>query len=569
VAYRDVNLPRFNRYPFGVRRSHSFDYLAMNIPALPSTLTTLGENFDAYVPQVRPHNRRREGKLFFLISKRPFLELSAQEAILYDRIDGRKTVAELAEAHPGSRDHLLGWHRAAVIELIPPVVSPARPHLVVIEPHMDDAALSTGGRLLHRRGRSRITIVSVVKWSNFTSYLKLGRDFTNVQEITELRQQESGLAARLLGAEHQCLDWTDAPLRFWPAERWSQSTVERFRLEPQIFTNRLPNPKDVSLLAEQLMKHLNNLAPDELWIPMGLGNHTDHRTTRSACLLMMAEARKHFSGISVSMYEDLPYAATPGHAAQVRTALAKSGTKLVRSTEDIGDVVEEKVRVVSVYASQFKASYIEPGIRGHAELEAGAPGKFAEAYHRVEGEVHLPPESDLSQEGAGLAALGTRMGALLTDRARRRRVTVMALPSGSLGKWKTDSESLAAAFPNADLRVNVPENMAWQAEEGGNDKLRLELVHGGWRGWFGVVVREFFHVRTPTIVLWRGAYGAAPMSKPKKLVNASIRALLPFRHLLFARTLWDVCCVLNEQLEGKRGRSETHGERSALSVASD
>src|SRR5208283_4807687 len=128
------------------------------------------------------------------------------------------------------------------------------------------------------RGRCRITIISVVKWSNFTSYLTLGRDFMNVREITDLRQQESALAAKLLGAEHHCLGWADAPLRFCPGEQWSLATAERFSREPQIFTNFVPDPRDVSLLAEQLMQLLNILAPDELWFPMGLGNHTDHRT---------------------------------------------------------------------------------------------------------------------------------------------------------------------------------------------------------------------------------------------------------------------------------------------------
>jgi hypothetical protein len=71
---------------------------------------------------------------------------------------------------------------------------------------MDDAVLSAGGRLLHRRGRCRITILSALKWSNHTSYLHLKRNFLNVREVTELSLQESALVARLLGAEHRCLD---------------------------------------------------------------------------------------------------------------------------------------------------------------------------------------------------------------------------------------------------------------------------------------------------------------------------------------------------------------------------
>jgi hypothetical protein len=75
--------------------------------------------------------------------------------------------------YPGACDRLLRWREAAILELIHPIASPAGPHLVVIEPHMDDAVLSVGRRLVHRRGRCRITILSVVKWSTFTSYLVL------------------------------------------------------------------------------------------------------------------------------------------------------------------------------------------------------------------------------------------------------------------------------------------------------------------------------------------------------------------------------------------------------------
>src|SRR5579864_3169760 len=153
------------------------------------------DHINACVPQVRPHFRRRDRSLFFMISRRPLLELSAEEAFLYESIDGRKTVAELEEIHTGAKDRLLTWHKAEVVELIPPMSIPARPHLVVIEPHMDDAALSVGGRLLHRRGRCRITILSVVKWSNFTSYLRATGNALSVAEVTTLRLQESDFAA--------------------------------------------------------------------------------------------------------------------------------------------------------------------------------------------------------------------------------------------------------------------------------------------------------------------------------------------------------------------------------------
>jgi LmbE family N-acetylglucosaminyl deacetylase len=503
---------------------------------------------DSYIPQVRPHIQRRDLNLYFMISSRPILELPREEVLLYDSVDGRRTVAELEEMCPGARDRLLSWREAAIIELIPPVDSTATPHLVVIEPHMDDAALSAGGRLLHRRGRCRITILSVVKWSNFTSYLLLRRNFLDVREITELRQQESALVARILAAEHRCLDWTDAPLRFWPVERWCPTTTETFNKSPQDFVRGFPNPGEVSLLAAQLLQELSILAPDELWIPMGLGDHLDHRTTRSACLLMLAEAHDRFSNVPVLMYEDLPYASEPGHAEQIRATLASCGTRLVRATEDITDVLEEKMHLCSIYASQFKVSYIEPMIRGFAAREGGAARKFAEVYHVMEGERRLPLESHLSRDWSDMAALDTQVRSLLQKSTKCRRLTVMALPSGHLGKWRMDSEFLASAFPNSDLCVYAAADLAWQAEEGGNAKVRLKLVRGGWGGWISVILRELFRFGTPTVVMWRGAYSATPpMRTLKKLINMLIRLFLPFRQVLFTRRLSDFCGVLNEQ----------------------
>lgn len=498
------------------------------------------DDLSASTPHLRPHNNRRGNQIYFMISRRPLLELSADEIPLYDSIDGHKTVADLERVYPGARERVLQWHDAFVLELIPPLQKPISPHLVVIEPHMDDAVLSAGGRLLHLRGRQRITIVSVVKWSNFTSFLKMKREFLNVAEITNLRQQETALVAKMLGAETDCLDWWDAPLRFWPAERWSGDTIERFNANPDAFVGMPPNRRDIAALAEQLKQHLSRLEPDELWIPMGLGNHVDHCTTRSACLRMLADARGQFAHVPVTMYEDLPYALSPRHATRLESALTSAETRLTRGQEDITDVFQEKLRLISVYASQFKLSYMEPILRQIGEREAGVPATAAEAYHYLEGARKLPEESRLSPQAPALAALKTEVGGLLRERTKLRRLTVVALPSGQLGRWETDSKTLAQAFPNADLSVYASEKVAWQAEASGRDQPNVRVVRRGKLGCLVAMLRQLFSFRTPTVVLCAGAYNGG-------VKNKLIKALLPFRHVLLAKVLCDLCCVLNEQ----------------------
>ena len=502
-----------------------------------------------YVPHVRPHNQLRDGKVYFMIASRPTLELSPEDALLYESLDGIKTIAVLEKTYPGARSSLLKWHQAHIIELIPPFPSTTGRHIVVVEPHMDDAILSAGGRLLARRGQSRITILSVVKWSNFTSYLLLKRNFCDVQRITALRQEESELAARVLGAEFRCLEWSDAPIRFWPVERWNPGILERFVSRPQVFVKLLPSPSDISLLAEELAQVLIDLTPNELWVPMGLGDHIDHRMTRSACLRMLADNRKQFRHLRVSMYEDLPYAANKGHAAQIRSAIVNCGGNLTRATEDITEGWQDKLRLVSIYASQFKLSYMEPILRKFAETENGKVGKFAEAYYDLATLGSVPEESVLSREWEGLEKLRGAVQFVTSSNHAPRRLTIVALPSGQLGRWERLERSLVESFPKACFQIYASENSAWQVEKNRSERFKLHVVRSGkmaWLQWAAILLREFLSP-IPILILWRGAYAGEPMQTPKKVINILMKTLMPFRRVLFARSLWDFCCMLDRK----------------------
>lgn len=497
------------------------------------------------VPHIRPHNRLREGKIYFMLSKRPTLELCTDDLLLYQVIDGIRTVEQLETLHPGASSRLRKWHEAAVIELVEPVKPPRRPHIVVIEPHMDDAVLSAGGRLLHRRGRARITILSVVKRSNFTSYLLLNRDFRDVQAVTDLRQKESDLIAKLLGAEHRSLDWSDAPIRFWQAERWDGTTVERFKATPQGFVKLFPNPADIALLTEQLAQALLDLAPDELWIPMGFGDHIDHRMTRAACLRVLADHPQRFAKVTVSMYEDLPYAGGEGSDRMERSFL-DSGASLSRATEDISDVFEEKLRLASIYASQFKLSYMEPPLRKSAEAAGGAGARCAEAFFRLRELRMAPSESILSRERDGLEKLQRASRTVMSSKHVPQQFTIMALPTGQIGNWERIRRALIQAFPDATFQLYASSASAWQIEDDREARFQIHIVPDGrfsWYGWAKVIIAELLSP-TPTIVLWQGAYASEPMRAVKELINCAIRLLLPLRQVLFARALWDFCCVI-------------------------
>lgn len=502
---------------------------------------TLGDKVLAKsVPHVAPHFHRRGHQLFFLISSRPFLQFAADEVSLFDSLDGHKTLAELENEHPGATGRLLKWQAASVVVLIVPLQPKHHPHILVIEPHMDDAALSVGGRLLHRRGKSRITILSVVKRSNFSSYMKIQRGILDVDHVTSLRQHESDYAVKFLAAEHCSLNWTDAPLRHHPAERWTPDTARRFIAKPSQFVDLSPLPKEISALAEALASKVKKFGPNELWIPLGVGHHVDHALTRSACMLMLSKHQKDLPHMSVTFYEDVPYNMDLNHATHICDVLRRSGMNLSRQTEDITDVFEEKLRLVAIYGTQFKRSFVEPQLRSLGRRESGSQNGFAETSYTVDGTVNHIAPTDLSVHWTGLTMLKSALPVLRSQVARRRRLSIIALPSGNLGRWPIERSMLMGAFPGLDLRVYAPDAGARYVPVDPRDA-GITVVPNGWRGWVKVFLSECFHFGTTTVILWSAAY-----LRGANVKRAIFRFAFPFRYRLFARCISDLCSVMQE-----------------------
>jgi len=158
-------------------------------PALPS---------DAAVIR-RPHFLLRGDSLFFLISQRPFVVLNQSEQILWNVLEKEASVRALqarlgALADEGIR-RLLALEVAEVVLSAPPG---KRRRVMVIEPHMDDAALSVGGLMLQRRADCEFLIVTMATQSVASSYRALDREFFDIKTVSGIRKAESEIVARLL-----------------------------------------------------------------------------------------------------------------------------------------------------------------------------------------------------------------------------------------------------------------------------------------------------------------------------------------------------------------------------------
>jgi LmbE family N-acetylglucosaminyl deacetylase len=275
------------------------------------------------VPVVLPHFKRRQGEILFLVSRREALRLANEPQVeQFDAVDGHACVAELEARFPGVTESLADWAERGMVKFLPAEGPPSDGRrTVVVEPHMDDAALSVGGLLLKRAGRQRTSIVSVTRWSPYTSYLLIGRtDFADLSTVTQLRTAESQIAARLCRAEFYAMDERELmvesgiPLRVdnLPAMHKNMFAWSAFGV----------TESEVAALAERLLSMVLPLEPEELWIPMGLGPHLDHIRTNRACLKALLIARERLQGTRVFLYDELPYAwQFPRHADIVRRAL--------------------------------------------------------------------------------------------------------------------------------------------------------------------------------------------------------------------------------------------------------
>jgi LmbE family N-acetylglucosaminyl deacetylase len=179
---------------------------------------------------------------------------------------------------------------------------------VYLSPHLDDAALSCGGRIhqLARAGEG-VRVVTV-----FAGSPKLGGDErTRSELVTALhrrwqtgvdapaaRREEDRAALRLLGAEARHLNFPDCIYRRHPV-----TGASLYCTEDEIF-GRL-HPADFSLatkVAQTLTGLVDRSGGATIYAPLATGNHVDHQVVAAAALQMLADGHR------VTFYEDYPYA---------------------------------------------------------------------------------------------------------------------------------------------------------------------------------------------------------------------------------------------------------------------
>jgi LmbE family N-acetylglucosaminyl deacetylase len=452
---------------------------------------------DADMVLRRPHFQLKAGVLYFMASRRPFRVLYEAELKLWSAIEAPTSMGMLRERFPKYADAVIGnFWRSELCDIAEQNFPAGRRRVLVIEPHADDAALSIGGTMWQRRRECEFIVATLASRSNYTSYFDLARDYFDVAQVTEIRRRESELFARMLGGRSLAAGLTDIALRYRDTD-WSLDYFRRHRTSILTATSRSADGAIQIRWKDAVRRLLAETRFDEVWIPLG-GPHSDHQLTTDACIAGFVSDPTLIAGRALRLYQDVPYASRrPEFTGNALAALERAG---VRATGpeivDVNRVFEQKLRLISVYASQFKVSALRADIE--ASAKSHGRGNFcAEQLWTIKA---MPDQ--LAQFGIGAAAINERKqeSAVAAWLARNRdaaRVRVLLL--APTGQWARDLELLRHAFPRTRLDILYSSAAAAEVVDAAVDGVELHEVGAGARAWGMKCLRLAANKPMPTL----------------------------------------------------------------------
>ena len=173
--------------------------------------------------------------------------------------------------------------------------------VVILSPHLDDAALSCGALLQYLRGREAACLVISVYCGNPPALQSSDGSRRTLQRKgyanPNLRRQEDIAAMHSADADFVHLGFPDSIYRRSPLT--NQFIYQRARerwVMPRV--DDLGHVEELYLVLQRLSLNLGRIL---LVSPMGIGQHVDH-TIVARTALRLAE-----QGVSLLFYEDFPY----------------------------------------------------------------------------------------------------------------------------------------------------------------------------------------------------------------------------------------------------------------------
>lgn len=451
----------------------------------------------------RPHFDRRGDEIFFLASRHPTLSLTKSEAKIWETLECEKTVSELRRQHgdlPDSSFKRLTENH--ILEVLPTIPATKRKKVVVFEPHSDDAALSVGGTMLSLMDDCEFTIATLASRSNFTSYYYSTRNYFETEKITQLRHKESLLFARSLNGRHHNFDLNDALLRYFDGN-WSQQWLENNRGSVAAFQNHRYNDEEIRLWQNTVFAFLQGTDFDEIWIPAGIGEHVDHGLTRDACLQAVLQIPALTRESTILLYEDVPYAwRRPGHERTILDCIEQCGGVLESRCTTIDNFVEQKLRSLSIYASQFKVKVIENSVLENAKMVAkrlGRSEKFAEQLWLLRNVPAAIDKNMIYYDREIIDRLKMSFGNWFRSATNASKVRLLFLLEP--GRWSDDAATLIEYLPNATFDVFATAGSSAEMSRCAMGRFSISYLDKGPGAWLKLAAKLAVSEPCPTVFI--------------------------------------------------------------------
>ena len=428
----------------------------------------------------RPHFFLNGNALYFLASTRSARALAPAEVSVWNAIEHPLSLDELRKRFPNDADAVVAsFLHSELCETLEPDFPENRRKILVIEPHADDAALSIGGVMWQRRHTCEFVVATMASRSNFTSYYNLGRDYFNIAQVTDIRRRESGLFTGMVGGKYIEAGLTDVVLRYNDAD-WGLDYYLQRRIAIAVSTSRSAGVKERNKWIDAVVKVLTETPSEEVWIPLG-SPHSDHVLTMNACLAAFVTHPDLIANRIVRVYQDVPYAARfPQFTGEMVGALTHAGFDLEPEAISIDDALTQKLRLVSLYASQFKMHAMTKDIEASARM-ARSENSHSELLWRVRA---MPKQVDtlgIAPESIQEKQQESSAGKWLLQNSNATAIRVLLLaPSG---RWADDIDLLCERFPQANFEVYAAPNAAVEVQDKRCDRVTLRRVGEGTRAW--------------------------------------------------------------------------------------
>lgn len=218
---------------------------------------------------------------------------------------------------------------------------------IYLSPHLDDAALSCGGRIYQSTSRGDTVLVvtlmagepDATSQSAFVRYLHEEWGLTG-PEATAARRAEDVAACTRLGAAHDHWSFLDAIYRLDP-----QTGAPLYTSDADIFGNVAAVESD---LISTLASRMANLPPAAtVFAPLTVGRHVDHQLVR--------QAAERVWGEQLVYYEDYPYVQRTPEALS-RLLLPRHGWR-EETVALSADAFSARLEAIATYRTQLKVLF--------------------------------------------------------------------------------------------------------------------------------------------------------------------------------------------------------------------